>query len=150
MKKLKFLIVVLGLVAAQGVMAVTLPGSSYSPYTTEEQYNPQSVVPSGVRMTSGGLVSLGDYDDVYTWTDHCATDYPGPENIMACQNCVATDLSQCYTACSGDSDCMDWCDEMNYKYQGDCGRSLPLDAPMWFVLALAAVGALRRKNLYPC
>lgn len=135
MKRLKFLIVVLGLFVAHGVMAVTLPSSSYSPYSFDEQSYSQSVAPSGVRASSGRILSLGDYSDVYPWTDHCATDYPGPDNIMACQNCVATDLNQCYSACSGDGDCMDWCDEMNYKYQGDCGRSLPLDAPLWFLLA---------------
>ena len=68
---------------------------------------------------------------------------------MACQNCVATDLNQCYSACSGDGDCMDWCDEMNYKYQGDCGRSLPLDAPLWFLLVgVVILSAAKNLTIY--
>lgn len=141
MKKLKFLIVVLGLFAAQWVMAVTLPSTSYTPYAGDEQYG-SSVVPSGVSIKSGGLLSLGGYDDVYKWTSHCSEDYPGPENLMACQSCVAADLSKCYSACGEDTDCQDWCDEQNKIYQGECGRSLPLDAPLWFMLALAALGTV--------
>ncbi|MDY6427191.1 MAG: hypothetical protein SPK61_04160 [Bacteroidales bacterium] len=146
MKRLKFLIVAVAAFAAHGVWAVTLPGSSYTPYGTDEQYSSQSVVSSGVKVSSGGLVRLGDYDDVYPWTDHCATEYPGPENIMACQNCVYLDWQQCSKACSGDNDCMDWCDEMNYKFQGDCGRSLPLDAPLWFLLVGAVLSVTLRAT----
>ena len=149
MKRLKFLIcLVAAVLAAHGVKAVTLPSTSYSPYSSgSDGYDSYGAYSSGTSTVSGSYLKLStDYG--YEWTDHCAETYPGGENLQACMACVESDWNACYTECSGDDECMDWCDEQSSIYKDSCGRSLPLDAPLWFMLLCpAAIGAARRLRV---
>ncbi|MBO7368484.1 MAG: hypothetical protein J6U24_07820 [Paludibacteraceae bacterium] len=152
MKRVKFIIVALGLLAAQFVAAVTLPSTSYTPYAQGDDYSSSVTSPTGVTMVPSSYLQLGDF--VYDWSaaETCATDYPGPENLSLCQNCVSGVEAGCEGMCTSYlktdpgkyKECLEWCGQQNLHYQGDCGRSLPLDAPLWFMLVIAVLSVTLR------
>ncbi len=125
MKILKFLIVALSIVAVQCAWAVTLPSTSYTPHSGGDGFSSQSVYGSGSLIT-GTFSALGDTD-----TGVCATETPDvPASGTSCEDC-------CESQSFADDDalyleCVNKCEQ---------GASLPLDAPLWFMLALASVGA---------
>lgn len=145
MMKLKFLIFVLGLFMVQGVLAVQLPSTSFNPYVTSGgAYDSQSSDEVGIGTVgypSRAFLMLGsaDFD--------CSSKY---DTFSECVDCCSKAVSDCYKDCGGDADCKEECNASNLECANDCGRSLPLDAPLWYMLALAAVGAafsvaLRKK-----
>ena len=132
MKNLRILIVlVLSVVASQMLLAVTLPGTSYTPYTSGgEGYSAtENVVGSGSLIKGSYLEQLG------------VTNYSECTNLTtfaACEQCCSNLVIKCYE--SGKP--MSECEALSSGCNNECGRSLPLDAPLWFMLALAAVGAV--------
>lgn len=125
MKNLRILIVlVLSVVASQVVLAVTLPGTSYTPYTSGgESYSSatESVVGSGSLIKGSYLEQLG------------VTDYSECTNLTtfaACEQCCSNLVTQCYESGKSPSEC----ESLSSGCNNSCGRSLPLDAPLWFML----------------
>ncbi len=132
MKRLKFLIVVVAAFAAHGVWAVTLPTTSYNEYssyvTTTEEYSV-----GGVSLPSSSFLQLGaiPYDDCTAMSTFQACEQCCKQKAIDCYNDpYIPDKSECNTL-SGD--CND-----------GCGRSLPLDAPLWFMLVIAALSVTLR------
>ena len=135
MKRLKFLIVVFGLIAAQGVFAVTLPSTSYTPYSGSDAFSSESAG-GGLTMVKGAFDELGTVDPAAS--GKCVGASPGvPSSGATCSDCCIT-----YYNCGSSSDpdcgsnflsCINGCEQ---------GPSLPLDAPLWFMLALAALGTV--------
>ena len=128
MKQLKFLIIALGLTIAQGVLAVTLPSTSYQPYNVATDYEAEGFSVGNIKsnMNFSALAEGG------SWGDECAG--AGSQEILACQNCC---LEKFYTCCPGgacDDDEYNECKQLQRDCANDCGRSLPLDAPLWFML----------------
>ena len=134
MKTLKFLILALGLIIAQGAVAVTLPSTSYSPYSIGGVYEAE---PSGqmVTLPSSAFSSLGEGEP--TW---CANQTPG---TTACSDCCSEAVIACYS--SGEEESV--CDANNLECTRYCdGHSLPLDAPLWFVVMSVVILSVA-KNL---
>lgn len=130
MKRFKFLIVVLGLIATQGVFAVTLPTTSYTEYTSPTGgYDDNSI--SGVGLPSSPFMQLGTIS-----YDECTS----MATFQLCEQCCSNKVRDCYSdpTVTDKSECNTLSSECN----NGCGRSLPLDAPLWFMLALAALGAV--------
>lgn len=129
MKRLKFLIVVVAAFAAHGVWAVTLPTTSYNEYssyvTTTEEYSV-----GGVSLPSSSFLQLGaiPYDDCTAMS-----------TFQACEQCCSQKVRDCYNDMSITD--KSECNTLSTECNNSCGRSLPLDAPLWFMIALAAVGA---------
>ncbi|MDY6374191.1 MAG: hypothetical protein SPK91_07275 [Bacteroidales bacterium] len=137
MKRLKFLIVVLGLFTAQVMFAVTLPTTSYSEY-----YSSSDNVGGSVSIYGSGSVIEGSFQQLGDAAEKCPGDGNGKTTADPpefCSDCCAKafpapqfeDREQCVYACMR-------------------GPAVPLDAPLWFMLALAAAGAafsvtLRKK-----
>lgn len=150
MKRLKFLIVVLGLFAVHGAVAVTLPSTSYSPSDMNGEYNNDAILYNNVdSRISGSFIALRAADET-----SCQTDDPGvPKSGSSCEDCCKTasgvegcvdtcmaqegaDIDECQNSCNestGYKTCVNGCEQ---------GASLPLDAPLWFMLALAALGTV--------
>lgn len=133
MKRLKFLIVALGLIAAQGMFAVTLPTTSYKPasYVTDDN------VSSGMNgnLFSGSFLRLGS-GEIET---ACLEEFP-PETDptgVACSQCC----SDTYASVCPSGSCADYDQDFEDCKTACVARSVPLDAPLWFMLALAALGA---------
>lgn len=124
MKRLKFLIVALGLFATQGVFAVTLPSTSYTPYVCSESYTSSySDEHTDFRSFVGTYASLSSFD--------CSSQ----TTFDACNNCCIDKQNECFAQCQGDEGCAADCAAQTSECQNNCGRSLPLDAPLWFLLA---------------
>lgn len=127
MNRLKFLILVAGLFAALRISAVTLPSSSYG----GSGYTPSS---SEVFSTSHGSTIKGSFfslGDGHT-TDDCVGDDAGiPPTGGSCSVCCE-DLFDPVDEEANYNECVDKCTK---------GPFLPLDAPLWYMLALAALGA---------
>lgn len=143
---LKFLILSLGLVAAQGVMAVTLPSQSYDPYAIDPTMADESIyvysTGYGVSMPSESFSSLrADESD---WGSKCIQS--SSENLMACQNCCYGLLA---AVCPNPSLCSEEYLNLYHACANDCGRSLPLDGGLYLILALAvAFGAAKALMLH--
>ena len=134
MKNLKFLILALGITLTQGVMAVTLPSTSYNPYDDGSYYSSESVAGSGLTI-NGHFSALGDGDDAY---NKCREE--DPQSPAECTTC-----------------CMGYYTESQVEEYTQCingcthGPSLPLSTPIWFALLLPLLGGvleplLRRKQ----
>lgn len=141
-KVLKFLILCLGLVAAQGVMAVTLPNQSYEPYAIDPKMADESIYVSstgyGVSMPSESYSSLRAGESS-GWGDKCVQS--SSRDITTCQNCCAGML---YAVCPNPSTCSEEYVNMYHDCANECGRSLPLDCNIYLILALAvAFGAAK-------
>lgn len=141
-KVLKFLIFCLGLVAAQGVMAVTLPNQSYEPYAIDPKMADESIYVSstgyGVSMPSESYSSLRAGESS-GWGDKCVQS--SSRDITTCQNCCAGML---YAVCPNPSTCSEEYVNMYHDCANECGRSLPLDCNIYLILALAvAFGAAK-------
>lgn len=123
MKRLKFLIVALGVFAAQGVFAVTLPSTSYYPHSSMDSYSSETAG-TDFSIMRGDYLSLGAGES----PDVCATATPGvPSGYGTCEDCCDnyfpdddSTYLQCVNAC-------------------EQGASLPLDAPLWFMLVIAVI-----------
>lgn len=148
---LKFLILSLGLVVAQGVMAVTLPSQSYNLYVIpsvgEDNANYDPVIGSGVMMPAQSFSTLraGEAD----WGSTCVQS--SSRDIQTCQNCCASML---YMVCPNPSTCSEEYLNLYHNCANECGRSLPLEGGMYILFALAvAFGAakaefqLQRRNV---
>lgn len=132
MKNLRILIVlVLSVVASQVVLAVTLPGTSYTPYTSGgEGYSAtENVVGSGSLIKGTYLEQLGETD-----YSEC-TSLP---TFAACEQCCGNLVLKCYDSGKSRSEC----ESLSSGCNDSCGYSLPLDAPLWFMFALAALGTV--------
>ena len=99
---LKFLILSLGLVFAQGVMAVTLPSQSYNPYVIpsvgEDNANYDPVIGSGVMMPGQSFSTLREGEG--SWGTQCVQ--TSSKDLTTCQNCCASML---YIVCPNPSTC---------------------------------------------
>ncbi len=135
MKILKFLILTFGLVAVQGMFAVQLPKTSYSDsyMLTGGDYD-VSVYGSGSRITGNFFqlsdgeasefsVCEGDGDGYTTGGDECSE---------CCKSKFPVDSESDTEGLNKRAACISYCNQ---------GPPLPLDAPLWFMLALAALGA---------
>ncbi len=129
MKILKFLIVALSIVAVQCAWAVTLPSTSYYPHSSTDSYS-SGASGTDFSIMSGSYLSLGDGESY----DVCATKTPGvPSGYGTCEDCCEnyfpdddSTYLQCVNAC-------------------EQGASLPLDAPLWFMLLLPAAFVILSK-----
>ena len=140
-KVLKFLILCLGLVAAQGVMAVTLPSQSYNPYVIpsvgEDNANYDPVIGNGVMMPGQSFSTLREGEG--SWGTQCVQ--TSSKDLTTCQNCCARLLSQ---ICSDVTNCPSEYLTLYNDCANECGRSLPLDGGIYLIIALAvAFGAAK-------
>ena len=140
MKTLKFLILALGLLAAQGVLAVQLPKTSYSEYYLPSGSEEISIYGSGSKIT-GNFAALGAGET--SEYSKCEGDGNGYAKIgdgnTTCSACCA-DLIEIKSPADFDrrEACVTYC---------QAGPPLPLDAPLWFMLLLALGGGA--KGLLP-
>lgn len=138
---LKFLILCLGLVVAQGAMAVVLPSQSYVPdpsdymvYYTDEN--------GAVTVIGSAFAMLGDATAGPIET-YCKTTYSTVAQKAMCTQCCSDKEEE---ACKQDpANCAS-----TYEVDADSCRatcssySLPLDCNIYFILALAvAFGAAK-------
>ena len=134
MKRLKFLIVALGAFAAQGVFAVTLPSTSYNDHSSYVTVTDEYSV-GGTLTQSGSFMQLGaiSYDD--------CTSMP---TFQGCEQCCKQKVFDCYSdpSITDKSEC----NTLSQNCNNDCGRSLPLDAPLWFLLVGVVILSVA-KNL---
>ncbi len=139
MRNLKFLILVMGLLAAHGIMAVTLPGTSYTPaYFDTDSYEPPTVSPYGVTLPSSSFLGLG------ASVDDCVE----KGTFSLCEDCCGAEEDKCFQKCADDDDaCFERCKAATAECKNACGRSLPLDAPLWCLL-LPIVILSASKNLF--
>lgn len=105
MKRLKFLIVALGVFAAQGVFAVTLPSTSYSEY-----YSPSDNVGGTVSIYGSGSMIEGSFQQLGDAAEKCPGDGNGKTTADPpefCSDCCAREYpapqyearEQCVYAC---------------------------------------------------
>ncbi len=139
MRNLKFLILVMGLLAAHGIMAVTLPGTSYTPtYFDTDSYEPSVSSPYGVTLPSSSFLGLGAASDECTQKS----------SFSECESCCGEEEDKCFQKCAEDDDaCFERCKAATSECKNACGRSLPLDAPLWCLL-LPIVILSAAKNLF--
>lgn len=133
MKQLKFLIAIVAVFITSGVMAVTLPNTSYAPYGVGEQYSSDPVVNSGTMIT-GHFQSLGDGGDYSECTSKSFSD---------CTTCCGDLVIACYQ--SGKS--MAECETVSTDCNNACGRSLPLDGGLGILLVLSVLGGALKSRL---
>lgn len=148
LRLLKFILVQFGIIYSCTVFAVTLPSSSYKSYDPSDIYVP--VEGEGVRLGAGSFSALKEgaigsiqSECTFKWT---RDNDPTGTNCSSCCSDMLDDLcgedpDNCPQSVIDDADA---CDRVCDTYP------LPLDAPLWFMLALAAVGAafsvtLRRR-----
>lgn len=134
MDKIKFLIVLfVATMVAQGVMAVTLPSTSYSPYVDDCSYSSDVVVGTGTSIT-GSFASLGDGEDEKYKTECAPTDPPSGITTKGemCEECCAK-WTQYGTQA-----------RIDCNYECNHGPALPISTPLWFALLLPLfAGALK-------
>ncbi len=131
--RLKMVLVIAALASSAAVMAVTLPSTSYTPFSSSE--------PSYQGISSGTSVTLPETSFQSLGASTWCTDQE--QGTAACENCCYEAVIACYSSCSG-SDC-DECDTNNKACRGYCnGASLPLDGGLGFLLILSAIGAAVR------
>ena len=132
MKRLKFLIVALGVFAAQGVFAVTLPSTSYNDHSSYVTVTDEYSV-GGTLTQSGSFMQLGaiPYDD-------CTA----IQTFQGCEQCCQQKVLECYQNPSIPD--KSECNTLSQNCNNDCGRSLPLDAPLWFLLVIAVLSVTLR------
>lgn len=126
------------------LMAVSLPSSSYfrNSYGSSETY--QAQMGTGVSINGYSVVGSGDYD-----TSIC-TDEGVKGDLTVCQVCCEESV---LVPCEDDGGDYLTCGALNTECIKSCtnGTSLPLDAPVLFLLALAATygayTAYRRRKL---
>lgn len=138
MRKIKFVILVFGLLVAQCVSAVRLPqgpSGAYSPAMNDDGYSESFSSPYGTTFT-GTFSALGEgsYDKCKPGSIKGRT-----TSGAACEDCCADNY--------GDEDDMTPC--INYCY-GDSQPLSPIDGGWWFLIVLAVLGAafsvtLRKK-----
>lgn len=139
MKNLKFLIFALGLVVAQGMMAVTLPSTSYVDdpsdyvmYGTDENGN--------VVVVSASFLMLGS--DKGAIEEYCTTTYSTVATKALCTQCCSSTLAE---FCKQDpANCAAYEADAD-KCTATCASySLPLEGGIYLLLALAvAFGAAK-------
>lgn len=129
MKNLKSLMVAVAAIIAQGVMAVTLPSTSYTPYGGDNEYVYEST------ETSGSM-----YEEHYYALGEGAYEECTSKDFAGCTSCCGDLVLACYQSGKG----MAECEKISTDCNNECGRSLPLSAPLWFALLLPLVaGALK-------
>ena len=138
MKQLRFLIIALGLTMAQVVLAVTLPSTSYQPYSVDTNYEGLGIN-VGTVNNSMTFSALGDGG---SWGDECARE--SSHDILACQNCCVDKFSSCCPGGECEEDEYNECKKLQLSCANDCGRSLPLNGGEW-VLILMVVLAVALK-----
>lgn len=124
MKNLKFLIFTLGLFVAPVMFGVTLPSTSYS---GGDSYSAELY--DGGSVMSGSFMMLGVGEDPQKICVGPEAMVP-PGGYRSCSACC-----DYYFPTEGDPNydtCMDACTK---------GPFLPLDAPLWYMLAIAVLGA---------
>ncbi len=133
MKKLLFLGIVVLMVESLG--AVTLPSTSYSPYSAS--------APSGESFTTdAGTMVSGSYSTLGT------SDCPSGTTVD-CESCCYTALgiADCEAKCTT-QECVDQCYiDLGYKKcVDDCegGGSLPLDGGLSILLILSLAGGMEK------
>lgn len=139
MKRLKILILALGLIMAQGALAVTLPTTSYSPYSTSEiTYDGMDA--TGVQFSSMKFSALGSSE----WGDACVAESGGVGNISACQSCCERKFYECCPNGECEDEEYEQCKQLSRDCNNECGRSLPLDGGEWVLLTLLAMAMVGR------
>lgn len=134
--RLRLVLAVAALCSSAAMMAVTLPSTSYTPYSSDET-SYYGVEGSFVTLSGSSFQSLG----ASVW---CTDETPG---TSACEDCCYDAVIACYSSCSGD-DCSE-CDTNNKSCRGYCnGASLPLDGGLGLLLALSALGAVLKPLLW--
>lgn len=128
MKELKKLIILFAaILAAEGALAVTLPSTSYMPSSVgSEAY--------GGGESAGELFSVSTFNILGTWGEDCSA---GTKDLNLCQDCC-NEKAYGSKGCCPNGECSAErraeCDDLYNTCANDCGRSLPLDAPLWFVI----------------
>lgn len=137
MKRLKFLIVAVAAFAAHGVWAVTLPTTSYTQYNSDESYSSE-FIGGGLSTVKGVYQELGTVDPEAA--ESCKGSSPGvPKTGATCADCC---MAAYNCGSSSDPDCgRNYLSCINGCEQG---ASLPLDAPLWFMLVIAVLSVTLR------
>ncbi len=122
MKKIKLLILVFGLFAAQVALAVQLPSTSYSSSSV-------SVDNSGIFTTPSGITVTGTFSSLGAGSQECDA---------ACQAAFA----DCMEKGSGFDTCAAAQETCMKECQGDDDTPLgpaPIDGGLWILLTLAVI-----------
>lgn len=131
MKRLKFLILALGLFTAHVAFAVTLPTTSYSEY-----YSPSDNVGGTVSIYGSGSMIEGSFQQLGDAAEKCPGDGNGKTTADPpefCSDCCAREFPA-----------------PQYEARAQCvydcmrGPAVPLDAPLWFMLVIAVLSVTLR------
>lgn len=137
MKKLLFIGIVALMVQSLG--AVTLPSTSYSPYSASSPSD-GSFITAGGTMVTGSYSSLGSggYDDPNICKGE-SPDTPPAGKGSSCEECCKT---YSYDPCKEAKLSIAECAQYNYACTNSCqeGPSLPLDGGLSILLILSLAG----------
>lgn len=132
MKRLKFLILALGLIMAHGIFAVTLPSTSYTPYSGSDG-SASEATGGGFSIVKGSYLQLADGDADYSACEGDGNGYTKNNPGQTCADCCKSLIPGTSIAdFESRAACVAYCEP---------GPALPLDAPLWYMLALAALGS---------
>lgn len=137
MKRLKYLIFALGLVMAHGAWAVTLPSTSYTPYSASE-ITYDGMESTGSQFSPMRFSALGSSE----WGDACVAEAGGVGNISACQSCCERKFNECCPNGECEDEEYEQCKQLSRDCNNECGRSLPLDGGEWVLILLAAIAMI--------
>ena len=139
MKRLKFLIVVLGVFATQGIFAVTLPTTSYSDGYYSNNSGNETIFDSGT-MIRGHYLQLGDGNDDYSACEGDGNGYAKNNPGQTCADCCRSLIpGTTIPDFESRAACIAYCEP---------GPALPLDAPLWFMLVIAVLSVTLRAANY--
>lgn len=122
----------LGVLVAQGVWAVTLPSTSYTPYSGSDGFSSETTG-GGFSVVKGSFLQLADDDADYSDCEGDGNGYVKSNPAQTCADCCkglipGTTIADFESRAA----CVAYCEP---------GPALPLDAPLWYMLALAALGS---------
>lgn len=133
--RLKMVLVIAALASSAAIMAVTLPSTSYTPFSSSE--------PSYQGISSGTFVKLPETSfQSLGASDWCTKETPGTES---CEACCVDELRACLARAGEDPTLQAECATSNDACMTYCdGRSLPLDGGLGIMLILSVIGAAVR------
>lgn len=138
--KAKFLIVfIAAILAAGGAMAVTLPGTSYSPYANGDNTGADNSVYYGMKMPSKSFLSLSTAERTDNCTKDAETDPQGDACASCCDNYYGNGSTIEGACAESDWDCWD----ARGACMDACRTELsPIEGGEWFMILLAALLAV--------
>ncbi len=120
----------------QSLGAVTLPSTSYSPYSTSAPSD-DGFITAGGTMVTGSYSTLGSNGE---WDAECTSKIVGTDK-MPCVECCIDMANNCVAECDGDIACLRACASNNESCSKACdAHSLPLDGGLSILLILSLAG----------